>query len=91
MEALARNVFAVERRFVDAASYLSVSILPSFSQEKAEIAGKRGASDISMQKHLAASILAAYFPAFEPSPLVSNVSLPLSRFSVSSLFLAANN
>lgn len=42
----------------------------------------RGASDISMQKHLAASILAAYFPAaFEPSPLVSNVSsFPLPRF-----------
>jgi hypothetical protein len=31
-----------------------------------------------MQKHLAASILAAYFPAaFEPSPLVSNVSSPV--------------
>jgi len=88
---LVRNVFAIEKRFVDAASYLSVSILPSFSQEKVEIGGKRerGASDISMQKHLAASILAAYFPAaFEPSPLVSNVSsfpsfpgyvLPFSR------------
>lgn len=46
MEALARNVSAGERRFVDAASYLSVSILPSFSQEKAKIGGKRERAEL---------------------------------------------
>lgn len=83
--------------FVDGASHLCVHFA-EFLARKGRNRRKtwaRRASDISMQKHLAASILAAYFPAaFEPSPLVSNVSspvLPHLRLAVLSLFLAANN
>lgn len=92
--------FAVERcfrpfcrrRFVS----LSVHFAEFLSRKKRQKYGgerERRASDISMQKHLAASILAAYFPAaFESSPLVSNVSsLSSPRLVVSFLFLAANN